>query len=335
MPYFSIIIPVYNRPDEVDELLESLTRQTYLNFEVLLIEDGSTNKCDTVAQKYKDDITIRYFYKENSGRSKTRNYGMEKAKGEYFVFFDSDCVIPPFYFKKIKDTLNKNYTDSYGGPDKADESFSKLQKAISFSMTSFLTTGGIRGSKGIKMEEFVPRTFNMGFSKEVYETVGGFKDMFGEDIDLSLRIRKKGYSCQLISDAYVYHKRRVDLRSFYRQVHVFGMARISLYLLHPSSLKIVHTLPALFTIVSLIMILLSFFNFWFLLPLLFYFLLIFISASFMYKSLTIGLIAIATSAIQLYGYGWGFIKSYYQKIMLRKNETRHVEDELNKYYNKK
>ena len=333
MPFFSIIIPVYNRPDEVDELLESLNKQTFQDFEILLIEDGSSVKCDLVAHKYSQRLNIRYYYKENSGRSETRNYGMEKAIGEYFVFFDSDCVIPPFYFEKIKQTLVENYTDSYGGPDKADKSFSNLQKAISFSMTSFLTTGGIRGSKGAKMEKFVPRTFNMGFSKEVYEAVGGFKDMFGEDIDLSLRIRNKGYTCQLISDAFVYHKRRVDLRSFYRQVHVFGMARISLYLLHPSSMKLVHTLPALFTIGSFLIILLSFFNIWMLSPLIIYFALILIASSLEYRNISIGFISIITSAIQLYGYGWGFLKSYIKKVMFRKNKS--VEDELNKYYNKK
>ena len=333
MPFFSIIIPVYNRPDEVDELLESLSKQTYQDFEILLIEDGSSEKCDLVAQNYNNVLNIRYYYKDNSGRSETRNYGMEKAEGEYFVFFDSDCVIPPFYFEKIKKTLDENYTDSYGGPDKADKSFNDLQKAISFSMTSFLTTGGIRGSKGVKMEKFVPRTFNMGFSKEVYETVGGFKDMFGEDIDLSLRIRNNGYTCQLISDAYVYHKRRVNLRSFYRQVHVFGMARISLYLLHPSSLKLVHTLPALFTVLSIIAVVLSFYNIWLLFPFILYFLLIFIFSAFEYKKVSIGFISIATSAIQLYGYGWGFIKSYIKKVMFGKNKS--VEDELEKYYNKK
>lgn len=333
MPFFSIIIPIYNRPDEVDELLDSLSKQTYLDFEVLLIEDGSSVKCDLVAKKYSQDLNIRYYYKDNSGRSETRNYGMEKAKGDYFVFFDSDCVIPPFYFEKIKKTLTENYTDSYGGPDKADKSFSNLQKAISFSMTSFLTTGGIRGSKGAKMEKFVPRTFNMGFSKEVYEAVGGFKDMFGEDIDLSLRIRNKGYTCQLISDAFVYHKRRVDLHSFYRQVHVFGMARISLYLLHPSSMKLVHTLPAIFTVASLLMLLLSLFNIWMLSPLIVYFALILIASSLEYKNISIGFISIITSAIQLYGYGWGFIKSYIKKVMFGKNKS--VEDELNKYYNKK
>ena len=333
MPFFSIIIPVYNRPDEVGELLESLSKQTCLDFEVLLIEDGSSVKCDVVAQKYDHSLNIRYYYKDNSGRSETRNYGMEKAKGEYFVFFDSDCVIPPFYFEKIKKTLTDNYTDSYGGPDKADESFSDLQKAISFSMTSFLTTGGIRGSKGAKLEKFVPRTFNMGFSKEVYETVGEFKNMFGEDIDLSLRIRNNGFTCQLISDAYVFHKRRVDLNSFYRQVHIFGMARISLYLLHPSSLKLVHTLPAFFTIGSILIVLLSIFNLWILIPLIIYFLLIFTASSLEYKKISIGLLSIITSAIQLYGYGWGFIKSYFKKVLFGKNKS--VEEELNKYYNKK
>ncbi len=333
MPYFSIIIPVYNRPDEVDELLESLTLQTYSDFEVLLIEDGSSIKCDLVAQKYENRLNVRYYFKENSGRSETRNYGMDKAEGEYFVFFDSDCIIPPFYFEKIKTKLTENYTDSYGGPDKADDSFSDLQKAISFSMTSFLTTGGIRGSKGPKMEEFVPRTFNMGFSKEVYQTVGGFKDMFGEDIDLSLRIKNLGYTGQLISDAFVYHKRRVSLRSFFRQVHIFGMARISLYLIHPSSLKLVHTLPAVFTIASIIMLLLIPFFPCIGIPLVVYFLLIFVASSLEFKKISIGFLSIVTSAIQLYGYGWGFIKSYVKKVLLGKKNTE--KEELNKYYNKK
>lgn len=333
MPYFSIIIPIYNRPDEVEELLESLSLQTYSDFEVLLIEDGSSIKCDVIAEKFSEELNVRYYYKENSGRSETRNYGMEKAKGEYFVFFDSDCVIPPFYFEKIKNTLSKNYTDSYGGPDKADISFTNLQKAINFSMTSFLTTGGIRGSKGAKLEKFVPRTFNMGFSKEVYKTVGGFKDMFGEDIDLSLRIRNEGYTCQLISDAFVYHKRRVDLRSFYRQVHVFGMARISLYLLHPNSLKLVHALPAIFTISTILLLALAVWNAYLLIPLLIYFVIIFIASSAQHRNISIGLLSIITSAIQLYGYGWGFIKSYVKKVMFGKTKT--VDDELNKYYNKK
>ena len=204
-PYFSIIIPVYNRPDEVRELLESLVGQTCKDFELLLVEDGSTRRCDEVAGEYSDRLTIRYFYKENSGRSLTRNYGMERAEGRYLVFFDSDCIIPPSYFETVRRRLEEAYVDCYGGPDAAHRSFSRLQKAINYAMTSFFTTGGIRGGKG-SMEKFTPRTFNMGFSKEVYDRVGGFADMFGEDIDLSLRIRDAGFTTALFRDAYVYHK---------------------------------------------------------------------------------------------------------------------------------
>ena len=228
---FSIIIPVYNRPKEVEELLESLSAQTCKNFEVVLVEDGSTVKCDGVAAAYKDKIEVNYFFKPNSGRSLTRNYGMEHAKGDYFVFFDSDCIIPPCYFETLSRELDAHYTDCYGGPDKAHESFTVLQKAISHSMTSFLTTGGIRGRKK-GLEKFTPRTFNMGFSREVYDKVGGFKDMFGEDIDLSLRIREAGFRTELFTDLYVYHKRRVSLKSFHRQVNTFGRARIDLYRQH-------------------------------------------------------------------------------------------------------
>lgn len=276
MPYFSVIIPVYNRPDEVRELLESLSKQTLKDFEVLLIEDGSVNRCDTVAQEFDKDLNICYFYKENSGRSLTRNYGMERASGEYLIFFDSDCIIPERYFEIVKARLEEDYVDCFGGPDAAHTSFSNLQKAISYSMTSFFTTGGIRGGKK-GMEKFTPRTFNMGFSKEVYKRVGGFKDMFGEDIDLSLRIQKAGFHTVLIRDAFVYHKRRVSFRSFYRQVSVFGRARVDLYLLHPESLKIVHLLPAVFVLGSLILILLSFFCIWALLPLIVYFWLCFLN----------------------------------------------------------
>lgn len=332
MPYFSIIVPVYNRPAEVKELAESLAHQTLKDFELLIIEDGSSIPCAEVLEPFRNDFTIRYFFKENSGRSFTRNYGMERAEGEYLVFFDSDCIIPPDYFQVVKNQLEQNYTDCYGGPDKADESFSDLQKAISFSMTSFLTTGGIRGAKK-GLEKFTPRTFNMGLSKEAYQKVGDFKDMFGEDIDLSLRIRDAGFSTQLIPDAFVYHKRRVSFRSFYRQVHVFGMARIELFLLHPNSLKAVHMLPALFTLGSAFLLLLSFWNVYALLPLLLYFIAIFILASIEYKKISIGALSVITSAIQLYGYGWGFIKAFTKKIILgRRNEK---EKELEKYYKKK
>ena len=232
MPYFSIIIPVYNRLDEVADLLESLAAQTSRDFEVILVEDGSPLPCKKAADDYAGKIDVKYFFKENEGRSIARNYGMERATGEYFLFFDSDCVIPPHYIATLKACLEKNYTDCFGGPDAAHSSFTDTQKAINYSMTSFLTTGGIRGGK-IQLEKFVPRTFNMGFSRKVWERVGGFREMFSEDIDMSTRIRQAGFSIALFREAFVYHKRRVNLRLFCRQVYVFGMSRITLRLLYP------------------------------------------------------------------------------------------------------
>ena len=332
MPYFSVIIPVYNRPDEVRELLESLSKQTLKDFEVLLIEDGSDNRCDTVAQEFDKDLNICYFYKENSGRSLTRNYGMERASGEYLIFFDSDCIIPERYFEIVKARLEEDYVDCFGGPDAAHSSFSNLQKAISYSMTSFFTTGGIRGGKK-GMEKFTPRTFNMGFSKEVYKRVGGFKDMFGEDIDLSLRIQKAGFHTVLIRDAFVYHKRRVSFRSFYRQVSVFGRARVDLYLLHPESLKIVHLLPAAFVLGSLILILLSFFCIWALLPLIVYFLALFFESLVCNHSLRIAGLSVLTSIIQLGGYGIGFLSAFIKKVVFR--QTGDLNADLERLYKKK
>ena len=332
MPYFSIIIPVYNRPDEVRELLESLNKQTLKDFEVLLIEDGSVNRCDTVAQEFDKNLNICYFYKENSGRSLTRNYGMERASGEYLIFFDSDCIIPERYFEIVKTHLEEDYVDCFGGPDAAHSSFSNLQKAISYSMTSFFTTGGIRGGKK-GMEKFTPRTFNMGFSKEVYKRVGGFKDMFGEDIDLSLRIQKAGFHTVLIRDAFVYHKRRVSFRSFYRQVSVFGRARVDLYLLHPESLKIVHLLPAAFVLGSLILILLSFFCIWAFLPLIVYFFALFFESLVCNHSLRIAGLSVLTSIIQLGGYGIGFLSAFIKKVVFR--QTGDLNADLERLYKKK
>lgn len=328
---FSIIVPVYNRPNEVKELLESLSRQTSKNFEVVLVEDGSTVRCDKVADGYKDILDIKYFFKPNSGRSLTRNYGMERATGDYLVFFDSDCVIPEHYFEVLTRELNDDYSDCFGGPDRAHESFTNLQKAISHSMTSFITTGGIRGGKKV-LDKYTPRTFNMGFSMEVYRRVGGFMDMFGEDIDLSLRIQAAGYRTRLIHDVYVYHKRRVSLKSFYRQVNVFGRARIDLQIAHPGSMKIVHTFPALFVVGTLVLLALSFFCPWALLPLVVLLLLLFTESLVVNKNIRIALLSVVTSVIQLWGYGCGFISAFFRKIVLgRRNDT----GELDKLYKKK
>lgn len=332
MPYFSIIIPVYNRPAEVRELLESLAGQTCKDFEVIIVEDGSSVTCDAVIQEFSDRLDVKYFFKPNSGRSQTRNYGMERINGEYLIFFDSDCIIPFDYFRTVDKKLKEHFVDCYGGPDAAHVSFSNLQKAINYSMTSFFTTGGIRGGKR-GMEKFVPRTFNMGFSKKVYNTVGGFKDMFGEDIDLSTRIADAGFSVALFQDAFVYHKRRVSLKSFYRQVNVFGMARIDLYLLHPKSLKLVHCFPAAFVLGTIIMVISSFFFKWALLPLLIYIAAIFIGAWIKNRNIGVATLAIVASFIQLFGYGNGFLSAFIGKIVLRRQIDK--EKELEKHYKKK
>ena len=326
MPYFSIIVPVYNRVDEVRDLLDSLSQQTSSDFEVVIVEDGSSVRCDGVVKEYSEKISIQYFYKENEGRSIARNYGLERANGEYFLFFDSDCVIPPEYIATLKSALDANYTDCFGGPDSAHSSFTDTQKAINYSMTSFLTTGGIRGGK-VQLEKFVPRTFNMGYSRKVWEKVGGFREMFSEDIDMSTRIRQAGFSISLIRDAYVYHKRRTNLKAFCRQIYVFGMSRITLYLLYPDSLKLVHWLPAVFVMGVMAMAVLAICLSWmWILPLVAYLVAIFVTALFSTKNLKIASLSVITSVIQLGGYGVGFLKAYIWKILLR--HGRNIEEEI-------
>ncbi|MDE5772987.1 MAG: glycosyltransferase [Muribaculaceae bacterium] len=326
---FSIIIPVYNRPDEIADLLESLCQQSDKGFETIIVEDGSTVRCIDQVREHDNDLDIQYFYKENEGRSIARNYGMERAKGEYFIFVDSDCILPPQYIATLRQQLSGDYTDFFGGPDAAHDSFSDTQKAINYAMTAFLTTGGIRGGK-VQMEKFVPRTFNMGFSRQVYDRVGGFREMFSEDIDMSTRIRNAGFSPRLIRDVYVYHKRRGNLRKFWRQVHIFGMSRITLQLLYPGSMKAVHWMPALFTLGSAALIIASFWLPWTLIPLVLYILALWIDAIRKTKSLKIGSKAVIAALIQLYGYGTGFIRAYIWKILLRHGRDEQQEIELRK-----
>lgn len=326
MPKYSVIIPVYNRIDEVDDLLKSLSQQTFTDFEVIIVEDGSSQPCDDAVKRYADSVDVKYYFKSNEGRSIARNYGMERASGEYFIFFDSDCVIPQGYFRHLDDALKERPLDCFGGPDAAHDSFTPTQKAINHSMTSFLTTGGIRGGK-ISLEKFTPRTFNMGYSRKVYERVGGFREMFSEDIDMSTRIRNAGFSIGLIHSAPVYHKRRVDFRKFMRQVYVFGMSRITLYLLYPDSLKLVHWLPAVAVTGAITLILLGLFvSPWFLLPLALYLLAIWVAALVSTHSVKIATLAVPASIIQLGGYGCGFLKAYITKILLRRG--RNIEEEI-------
>ena len=325
-PEFSVIVPVYNRIDEVSELLGSLESQTVKNFEVIIVEDGSTEPCkEAVDKSLAAGLDVKYYYKDNEGRSIARNYGLDRAQGRYFVFFDSDCVIPPDYFRNLEDALKKKPLDCFGGPDAAHDSFSDTQKAINYSMTSFLTTGGIRGGK-VQLEKFVPRTFNMGFSRKVYEATGGFREMFSEDIDMSTRIRQAGFSIGLIHNP-VWHKRRVDFWKFFRQVYVFGKSRITLKLLYPDSLKLVHVLPAAFVVGAVALTVLGIvISPWFFLPLGVYFLAVFAGALYSTRRLKIAAMAVPAAAIQLGGYGLGFIRDFVLKIILRRG--RDIEEEV-------
>lgn len=317
----SLIIPVYNRPDEIEELLESLSHQTHKDFEVIIVEDGSVRKCDQQVENYSSLLNISYFYKSNSGPGLTRNFGIEKSAGNYFIFLDSDCVIPAHYVQTVHSRLTNDFIDAFGGPDNAHESFTNLQKAINYSMTSFLTTGGIRGG-GEKLDKFYPRSFNMGYSKEVYEKTGGFSGMrFGEDIDMSIRILNAGFKTALIREAFVYHKRRTSIRQFFKQVFNSGIARINLYKKHPGTLKAVHFFPSLFVIGILLLSVLSIIiSPYFIAPVVFFKLLIFIDSSVRNSNLYIGLISIITSLIQISGYGSGFIIAFWKRIVLSKSE---------------
>ncbi|MBD5218728.1 MAG: glycosyltransferase [Bacteroidales bacterium] len=330
-PRFSVIVPVYNRPAEVRDLVDSLLAQTDRDFELVIVEDGSTVPCrEIVEDAIARGLDAQYFYKDNEGRSIARNYGLERARGEYFIFFDSDCVIPPDYFATVSRELDARPLDCFGGPDAAHESFTDVQKAINYSMTSFLTTGGIRGGK-IQLEKFVPRTFNMGFSRAVYELVGGFREMFSEDIDMSTRIRQAGFSIGLIHPAYVWHKRRIDWKKFFRQVYVFGMSRITLKILYPDSLKLVHLLPAVFVLGVVALVLLGIFvSPWWLLPLGVYFVAVWAGALIATRSLKIACLAVPAAIIQLGGYGVGFLRAWFVKILLGRGRNEQEEIALRK-----
>ena len=328
---YSIIVPVYNRPGEVKELLDSLAAQTVKPFELVIIEDGSKERCDHLLDHYRSLFNIHYYYKDNSGRSDTRNYGMQRANGDYLLFFDSDVILPPFYFERLEEAMEADYCDCFGGPDAADESFSDMQKAVSHAMTSFWTTGGIRGGKAV-MEKFCPRTFNMGLSKAVYQKVGDFKDMMGEDIDLSIRIRNAGFKIRLIRHVFVYHKRRIDMSRFYKQVNNFGQARIWLQILHPGSLKIVHTAPALLLLLGVVLLVASVFSPWLLLLPLLYAMLIFFDSLLKNRSMKVALLSVVAAAGQITGYGTGFLKALWFKMILK--QPLETKKSLTKIYNR-
>ena len=315
---YSIVVPVYNRPDEVDELLESLSSQTFKDFEVVIVEDGSKITCKDVCEKYANILDLHYYYKENSGPGQSRNYGVEHARGEYVLIVDSDAVAPHGFMQAIDDELQRQPSDAWGGPDAAHESFTDVQKAISYAMTSFFTTGGIRGGKK-QLDKFYPRSFNLGIRREAYLALGGFSktrfskmSLYGEDIDFSIRIYKAGYSCRLFPEAWVWHKRRTDFRKFWRQVYNSGYARVNLWRMYPEALKPVHALPSVFTVgVAALLLLAPFTCALSLVLLLLYALLILIDSSIQSKSLKVGLLSVAAVFVQLIGYGIGFLESLF------------------------
>ena len=339
----------------MDELLQSLTQQTFKDMEVIIVEDGSSRPSEAVVHKYAGKLQLRYYTKENSGPGPTRNFGAEHSQGEFLIFLDSDCVLPPDFLKAVNDELNRKECDAWGGPDKAHKSFTPVQKAISYSMTSFLTTGGIRGGKKQMDKRFYPRSFNLGIRRSLYRQLGGFSSMrFGEDIDLSIRIYESGASCRLFPDAWVWHKRRTDFKKFFKQVHNSGIARINLMKRHPGSLKLVHLLPMIFTLgtfacllfafLFLLLALLGLFALWsapkpgcvtgpmvciifgffgmllFLSPLLLFSLIVFIDSVIRNRSMTIGFLSIWASFIQLIGYGTGFLRAWWLRCVCGRNE---------------
>ena len=307
---YSIIIPVYNRPDELDELLQSLTQQTYSeNFEVIVIEDGSILKSDKIVASYSKKLDIKYYFKENSGAGDSRNYGMERADGNYYIIFDSDCIIPFHYLDVVDNKLSKNYTDAFGGADSAHKSFSNLQKAINYSMTSFLTTGGIRGNKK-SVNKFQPRSFNFGLSKKAFEDTGGFGDLkIGEDIALTLSLWEKKFKTQFIENAFVYHKRRTSLLQFYKQTYAFGLARPSLNKMFPGTAKITYWFPSVFLIAILGSLLLNIYGVDMLSKAFaIYFIALILDSMIKNKNLIVACLSLITSVIQFTGYGLGFIR---------------------------
>lgn len=316
---FSLIIPVYNRPDEVDELLESLSQQDYTeNFEVVIVEDGSSLRCDDVVRNYAGKLHLSYCYKENSGPGDSRNYGMKKANGDYFIIFDSDCIIPKQYLSEVDKALKQNYVDCFGGPDKALDSFSDIQKAINFAMTSFLTTGGIRGGSE-KIDKFQPRSFNMGMSRKAFDASKGFGNIHpGEDPDLSIRLWNLGFETKLFTKAFVYHKRRIDWDKFSVQVNKFGKARPILNSWYPQYNKLTFFFPTVFIIGFFLSIVLLLFNQDTLLQLyILYFLVLFLVSTYQNKSLKIGYLSLIAVWKQFYGYGLGFLKSYIKVIIMK------------------
>lgn len=320
----SFIVPVFNRPEETKELLDSfLKMETKAPYEIVIVEDGSSIKSDKVIESFKSKLNITYYFKPNSGPGDSRNYGMKKAKGNYFIILDSDCILPKNYLSEVINSLNTNFVHCFGGPDAAHDSFTNLQKAINFSMTSFLSTGGIRGGKK-QVGKFQPRSFNMGISKEAFETTAGFGKIHpGEDPDLTIRIWEAGYDSKLIPEAKVFHKRRISWSKFYTQVYKFGKVRPILNKWHPKTAKPTYWFPTFFSLGLFVAVIASAFGFkWLLSMYLGYFVLFFLISFLTTKNMIVALLSIPALLIQMVGYGWGFLNSAFLINLLNRNPEK-------------
>jgi glycosyltransferase involved in cell wall biosynthesis len=326
MVNISVIVPVFNRPAELDELLESIAVQKKLPYEIIVVEDGSTERCNEVVAKFSDRLPLKYFYKENEGQGFARNYGFEKSTGEFLIVFDSDCILAPDYFDVLTNFLVLNKIDAFGGPDRARDDFTVIQKAINHSMTSFLTTGGIRGRKK-KVGQYHPRSFNMGFSRQVYNAIGGYRIPFmGEDIEFSTRILKAGYQVAFLEEAFVYHKRRTDFSRFFKQLKYFGRARINVSRFHPDQVKLIHLFPLIFSLGLIFALLLWLVGIYHLLVLyLVYFGLIFLEALVKTGNLKVGLLAPVAAFLQLTGYGYGLAYEFFRKLAGRDPNAKYID----------
>ena len=324
MNFYSVVLPTFGRPGDVDEFLASLSQQEFKYFEVIIVDATFNDSVGQVAGKYNNTLSLQYIYRKGLGISESRNLGVDHAKGDYVVFIDSDCIVPPQYFTEIESFLASNKADAFGGPDAASETFTPVQKSINYVMTSFLTTGGIRGRKK-RVSKFQPRGFNMGISRKVFMDIGGYSGMkVAEDVDLSMRIHKGGYTTALIPDAYVYHKRKTSLYKFYVQMFMYGKARIDLILRHREALRITYLLPLFFILYLLAGFASAFFVmpvfYIFLATLIFYALAVFIDSSLHNKSIGVGLMSAFAAYEFLTGYGLGIIFNFFRRIVFRNRE---------------
>jgi len=323
MSKYSVIVPVFNRPLEIQGLLESLRSQTNKDFEVVIVEDGSTEKCEHIVAKFYEDFPLQYSYQRNLGPSVSRNAGISLASGEYIIFFDSDCLLPENYFEVLDASLANHPLDMFGGPDTANKSFSAVQKAINYTMTAFITTGGIRGGRR-QLDTYQPRSFNMGIKRKVYYAVGGFSNIHpGEDPDLSYRVRKAGYHVGFISEAYVFHKRRTTFSLFFDQVYRFGIVRVILAKWHRESLRLVYFLPTIFLLGNVLCLIFGFFiSYWFLLPILFFTVMLFTGAMIKEGDPVVSVLAVFAGFIQFIGYGIGYLYAFIAVRVLKLDEKK-------------